>query len=50
MAEVSNAAKAKIISMDGIPITMSILDQFRGGRVPFVEDPAFGLYKELANE
>lgn len=50
MAEISKAAKAKIITMEGIPITMSILDQFNGGRVPFVEDPALGLFKELADE
>jgi hypothetical protein len=50
MAELSPAAKSKIISMEGIPITVSILDQFRGGRVPFVEDPALGLFKELADE
>ena len=50
MAEISNAAKTKIITMEGIPIAMSILDQFRGGRVPFVEDPALGLFKELAGE
>ena len=50
MAEISDAAKTKIIAVEGIPITMSILDQFRGGRVPFVEDPAMGLFKELADE
>jgi hypothetical protein len=50
VAETSAQSKEKIIAMDGIPITMSILDQFRGGRVPFVEDPALGLFKELNNE
>jgi hypothetical protein len=50
VSEMSSEAKKKVISMDGIPLTMSILDQFRGSQVPFVEDPALGLFEELANE
>jgi hypothetical protein len=48
ISELSFEAKSRIIAMDGIPLTMAILDQYRG--IPFVEDPALGLFKELAQE
>ena len=50
MAEISSAAKSKIKAMDGMRLTMSILDHFSGGRVPFVEDPALGLLQELTDK
>ena len=46
LSELSLDAKSKIISMDGIPLTMSILDHYRGG-APFIEDPGLGLLREL---
>jgi hypothetical protein len=48
ISELSYEAKSKIIAMNGIPLTMSILDHYRG--VPFVEDPGLGLFRELDQE